>query len=113
MTPPAPITAAFRALDDCDEALRRLDALCCDPGRSPRMAELTDTVNRARRRLASIDDETEAADTVLEHLEHAGGQVGSLQVGCCAADRLPLYNRLLERLTMAQLAVNESVGRDH
>lgn len=77
------------------------------------MAELAETVAGARVGLSTFAAEPEAADAVLEQLEDAGGQVGRLQVGCCAPARLPLYNRLLEGLTKAQLAVNDALGRGH
>ncbi len=46
-------------------------------------------------------------------LEDAGAQVGRLQVGCCAPNRIPLYARVLEGLTTAQLAVNQALGEGH
>ena len=107
------LKAANAALDDCGVALEKLDALCCEPGRSPRIAALAATVAQARSRLQGVDGSVEVADEVLGHLEDAGGQTGVLQVGCCAPNRLPLYSRVLENLTTAQRSINAAVGRDH
>lgn len=108
-----PLAIAGAALDDCDAALERLDALCCDPGRSTRIAALTATVAQARSGLMAIDGSARVADLVLEQLEDAGGQTGALQVGCCAPNRLPLYARVLENLAAVQHSINASVGRGH
>ena len=100
------IEPAFDALDACNGALGVLDANCCDPGRSPRMAELAVTLAEARMKLRAV---TVAPDTegpaALAVLEEAGAQVGRLQVGCCAPDRLPLYAEILENLVKAQLTL--------
>ena len=103
--------SAFDALDACTGALGELDMKCCDPGRSPRMAELALTLTEARVKLrAATVDPTTGARTALETLEEAGAQVGRLQVGCCAPDRLPLYTEILENLTKAQLVLARAVN---
>jgi hypothetical protein len=84
-------------LDDALATVDKLDRLCCEPGRSPRMAALRETIVRARATDVS-------PDVFVELLEDAGSQVGSLQVGCCAPGRLPLYADVLEALTRARLA---------
>ena len=88
---------ASAAFDVALTAIDALDRLCCDPGRSPRMATLRKTVLDARVSVGS-------PDVLGELLEDAGAQVGRLQVGCCAPGRLPLYAEVLESLTRARLA---------
>lgn len=92
--------ALLTALDEAERVLGRLDATCCVPERSPRMAALRETIGRVRA--AAADRPGEAA--LL--LEEAGGQVGSLQVACCAPKRLPLYTEMLHQLTTARLALD-------
>ncbi len=84
-------------LDDALATVEKLDRLCCEPGRSPRMAALRETIVRAK----AVDV---SPDAFAGLLEDAGSQVGSLQVGCCAPGRLPLYADVLEALTRARLA---------
>ncbi len=100
------IEPAFEALDACNGALGALDLSCCDPGRSPRMAELGATLTEARVKLraATVHPET-AGPAALEVLEQAGSQVGRLQVTCCVPDRMPLYAEILENLTKAQMTL--------
>ncbi|MDF1596022.1 MAG: hypothetical protein P1T08_07995 [Acidimicrobiia bacterium] len=109
----AALGPAFDALDNCEAALRKLDAACCEPGRSPRMKALAHTLTEARAGLHRTDDDPAAADVALVHLEDAGAQVGRLQVGCCTPDRLPLYAGLLEGLATAQLTLNRVRGQGH
>lgn len=113
MTSPVALKSAFDALDSCQTALDRLDAMCCEPGRSPRMKELGETLARARDGLVRFGDDSTESNTVLARLEDAGAQVGRLQVGCCAPNRLPLYTTFLEGLTTAQLSVNRELGLGH
>jgi hypothetical protein len=107
------LAAAFTALDNCDAALEQLEARCCEPGRSPRMRALGETLAAARRNIAGMAGREDAAAVALIELEDAGAQVGRLQVGCCAPSRLPLYVDMLEGLTKAQLSVNAELGRGH
>lgn len=107
------LNPAFTALSACDETVAKLDSLCCDPGRSPRMKTLRETLGAARNGLAAGVTEHAAAEHVLTLLEDAGAQVGRLQVGCCAPSRLPLYAEILEGLTTAQLTISSEVGRGH
>ena len=100
------IEPAFDALDACSGALGVLDANCCDPGRSPRIAELAETLTEARIKVRAVTIAPETAGpAALAVLEEAGAQVGRLQVGCCAPDRMPLYAEILENLVEAQLAL--------
>ena len=112
MTDTAPLAPALDALADSEKALLKLDLQCCEPGRSPRMHALGETLQAARRGLDEITRGADAGET-LTHLEDAGAQLGSLQVGCCAPGRLPLYARMLENLTTAQLAINRAIGAGH
>ena len=96
-----------RALADCAEAVAELDRRCCDPGRSPSMAELAAGIDALRERLPGLTEEGARARFVAD-LEALGGRVGALQVGCCAPDRLPLYARILERLTSMQRLVSSA-----
>jgi len=104
---------AFKALDDCEDALRQLDATCCEPGRSPRMKALADTLAAARAGLHDMGHDPVVAEAALDHLEDAGAQIGRLQVTCCALSRMPLYARQLENLTTAQRTINGALGRGH
>ncbi len=108
-----PLAPARDALTTCDEVLARLELKCCDPGRSPSMAALGDTLSGAAAELGTLDDGSTDAGRVLDALEDAGAQIGRLQVGCCAPNRLPLYTEMLENLTRAQLAVNQAMGTGH
>ena len=77
------------------------------------MKRLGETLAEARRDIANVNADPGTATTAIEHLGDAGAQVGRLQVGCCAPNRLPLYVDLLEGLTTAQLEVNRSLGQSH
>lgn len=101
------LTPARHALGDARTALIKLDKLCCEPGRSPAMAALGETLDRAEAALGHDDD------AAISLLEDAGGQVGRLQVGCCAPARLPLYARMLEDFANAQLSINKARGAGH
>ena len=113
MTDVKPLDTALAALDDCATTLADLDARCCEPGRSPRMRALAETLEAARINTERMTVDARTADVALAELEEAGAQVGRLQVGCCAPDRLPLYADLLEGLTKAQLGINAELGRGH
>jgi hypothetical protein len=109
----ADLAPAFAALDDCDVAVAKLDAGCCEPGRSPRMKALAGTLGEARTALGRVGSTQGAEDQALALMEDVGGQVGSLQVGCCTPKRLPLYARILENLTTAQITLAKALGRGH
>ena len=77
------------------------------------MKALGDTVDKALTQLRQFGDHGTSAEDALASLEDAGAQVGRLQVGCCAPNRLPLYAKFLEGLTTAQLSINAEMGRAH
>ena len=108
-----PLDEARDALDDFEEALAKLDAGCCDPGRSPRMRALADSLTASRRALENVTPEGETADGVTAILENMGARIGQLQVGCCTEKRMPLYARMLADLTTTQIAVARATGTNH
>lgn len=109
VTPDEPLSPALAALERCTEAAVTLDARCCEPGRSPRLAALRGTLAQA---MAMVESGGPASAT-LDLLEDAGARVGRLQVGCCAPDRLPLYARILDDLTTAGRCVSGAAGLGH
>ncbi|MDH5504870.1 MAG: hypothetical protein OEY98_12705 [Acidimicrobiia bacterium] len=111
--PTVQILSVADALDDGDAALIKLHKTCCDPGRSPQMIELAKTLSEARRRLDAVPSNPGLAGEAIAHLESAGAQVGRLQVGCCAPNRMPLYVTLLAALSEAQLRLSASLGTGH
>ncbi len=113
MATPTELTTARIALTDAATALEALQARCCDPGRSPQMEAIEEALGDVRRNLESAMRREEPADRLLTRLEEVGAQIGSLQIGCCAPNRLPLYAEMLEKLTHIQLAVNRSLDRGH
>lgn len=96
------------ALADASDALNQLEARCCEPGRSPRIAALRAKLEQVRELLTAAPADGAGADATFELLEQAGAMVGALQIGCCAPNRLPLYARVLERLTAIQIELNRS-----
>ncbi|MEN8041781.1 MAG: hypothetical protein ABFR95_09790 [Actinomycetota bacterium] len=111
--PQPQLADAYAALSHCEETLLRLEKLCCEPGRSPRMAALAETLTAARASLDLVDDGSGAIAEIFAELEDAGAQLGSLQIGCCAPARLPLYADMLKDLTEVQLTVSQSAGVGH
>ena len=107
------IASVADALDNCEAALIKLNRTCCDPGRSSQMIELAGTLDKARRRLDAVPSDPGLAEQTIAHLESAGAQVGRLQVGCCAPNRIPLYVTILAALTEAQLRLNAPLGTGH
>ena len=107
------LAPAFAVLDDCDATIEELARLCCVPGRGKSLQSLGRRLNRLRATLAEVDDDPAAADTVVDRLEDIGADIGRLQIGCCAENRLPLYSDLLQGLTAVQLTMNEALGRGH
>lgn len=107
------LTPATEALDRCEQALRKLDLGCCDPGRSPSMISLGVTLGEARNAVETVDGRPEGAQAAIERLEDAGAQIGRLQVTCCTPKRMRLYAEFLDGLTAAQIAVSRSVGQGH
>ena len=101
----------FDRLANAEEALRKLSALCCEPGRSPRMAALNEPLSAVRSDLDNLGMDVKTAESLMLRLEDAGAQIGSLQIGCCAQTRLPLYAQMLSDLTSIQLDANQWLGR--
>ena len=103
---------AYAALDECEAALEELETRCCMPDRSPRMKSLGDTIAGARSSIERVGagDYDDAMERTFEELKDAGSQIGWLQVGCCAPDRLPLYHTLLEGLTTTRKSVGQAVA---
>src|SRR3989304_5780244 len=99
MSPPSPHAVADAALADSIAVVERLHATCCEPGRSPRMEQLKETLAMARATLNRGDDATAV-------LAAAGAQVGWLEVACCAEKRLPLYTEILTNLATAYRALD-------
>lgn len=108
MNPADSLHPALEALDECEETLRDLDAACCDPGRSPRMQALGETLGRARHGIGVLGHDAGAAQAAEHHLEAAGDQVRALQAGCCEPHRLPMYRLLLEGIATARVAMDRS-----
>lgn len=107
------LAAAREALADATVALSKLEKTCCLPERSPRMAALAEVIDAASRRVDAFGTGAGSAQSVTDTLEEAGGQVGRLQIGCCAPNRLPLYSRILEDLTTVQLTLDRIRGLGH
>ena len=78
------------------------------------MEALEETIAAVRSAVDEVENgDRDAVDTTIRHIEDAGAQIGWLQVGCCAPNRLPLYHTLLEGLTATQRSVKKAVGAGH
>jgi len=79
------------------------------------MKALAETIAAARSGLDDVGEghHHDAVDATIARLEDAGAQIGWLQVGCCAPNRLPLYHTLLESLTATQRSVKKAAGAGH
>ena len=104
---------ALEAVGKAEVALAELDANCCVPGRSPRMAKLSDTLSEVRAGIGGLEEDPSGSTDTLAHLEDAGAQIGSLQIGCCAPSRLPLYAEMLKELTGAQRTIKRTLDLAH
>lgn len=105
MTSFDPTKNANEALQKARDALSELDANCCVPGRSPRMAALGVALDEVDDDLASLDRMEGTIDPLIDRLEAIGAQVGSLQIDCCAPSRMPLYSEMLVSLNKIQKSV--------
>ena len=103
-----PVPSSLDELAAATAALDELDARCCDPGRSPQMIALREQLDQVRKLLPAASSDASAAGATLAVLEEAGAMVGALQIGCCAPNRLPLYARMLDRLTKIQIEINRT-----
>lgn len=103
MDTPIDRTNAENAVADAAAVVQRLHATCCEPGRSPRMERLGETLTVLRRSLAdggSVDD-------TMSTLADAGAQVGWLQVACCSEKRMPLYAQIQQSLAGVYRALQQ------
>jgi len=76
------------------------------------MASLAEALGTVRLSLSHIvDDDT--ARLAIDLPENAGAQIGHLQIGCCALDRMPLYSEMLVELTKAQRFVTNTREPGH
>lgn len=91
----------------------KLEKLCCDPGRSPRMADLRQAILKARELASESLDRRTSPDDARQQLEAVGAKVGALQIACCAPKRMPLYAEILESLNAAQIRVSKAHGQGH
>ncbi len=109
----AALTAARRALADCDAVVDRLHELCCEPNRSPRMLAIKEALDAVRVELDASSTDPDAVDRALGELNRIGSQIGWLQIGCCTAARMPLYADALAHLNTAQLSITAHAGKGH
>lgn len=107
------VASALASLEGCSLAVERLHEMCCEPGRSPRLAAVENDLGRITALVLDLSEDEELSDAIVELIESVGAKVGELQVGCCAPARMPLYADTLVGLTNTQLAVNLHVGRGH
>lgn len=77
------------------------------------MKALAKSLASSRDAVEGIGDDAAAASAAIAGLEGLGAAIGRLQVGCCTEKRMPLYARMLEDLTDAQLAISRAVGQGH
>lgn len=75
------------------------------------MATLRATLEEVREALPVAGDDAPSGAAALAALERAGAMIGALQVGCCDPSRLPLYGRMLDRLTSIQIDINRPPSR--
>ena len=101
------------ALDTCDAAVTKLHKMCCEPDRSPRLLAVSDTLVGVRASVAEAEHDPSVIEPTLAELQELGGQIGQLQVACCAPARMPHYARLLEGFTTIQIALNQMRGQGH
>lgn len=113
MTNSERFAAGFAALDIADQNVQELHEGCCQPLRSPRMEQLAGTLAEARSRLAGVDDDPTTAVGVIDVLVDAGGQLGHLQVECCAPGRMALYASTLTELSKVQRLLKRTFELEH
>ncbi len=73
------------------------------------MASLAETLHAARMSLGLVVDDT-TRRSALDLLMDAGAQIGHLQVGCCAFNRMPLHAEMLVELAKVQRALTKTQG---
>lgn len=103
MDAPFDVTSAASAVADSAAVVHRLHATCCEPGRSPRMERLSETLTVLERSLT----EGGPVDDTMSALADAGAQVGWLQVACCSEKRMPLYEEVQQHLARVYRALQQ------
>lgn len=104
---------ALAALDGCEAAAAKLHKMCCEPDRSPRLGSISDRLLEVRTAVVAASSDHEVIGPTLDMLEQIGGDVGQLQVACCAPVRMPHYARLLSGLSSVQVSLNRMRGLGH
>lgn len=103
---------ATALLEGANATLVELESKCCQPLRSPRMAALADTLKEIEGLVPSAADAA-VAESLVSQLDHAGSQIGGLQVTCCAPARMPLYSSMLTDLMKLQRWVKRQSDLGH
>ncbi len=101
------------ALEDCGNALGRLSATCCVPGRSDKMNNAFGLLRDAMYELQYGKKTPESLAGCMEHVAACGSQIGNLYVTCCTEVREPLYQRLLKQLNLAYNSLDTATGQGH
>jgi hypothetical protein len=70
------------------------------------MLAVKESIALIRADLEKPGDSGAVIDRSISTLEDVGGQLGKLQVGCCAPARMPLYADALKHLTTVQLNIS-------
>ncbi len=74
------------------------------------MEALQESMRRVRAGLDSFEAEAATRDAMLQELVDAGGEIGRLQIECCAPGRMPLYSELLAGLSRTQRMITAAGG---
>lgn len=77
------------------------------------MERLAGTIGNARTRLAELGNDPVEARAIIDVLADAGGQLGHLQVACCAPARMPLYASTLVELSKVQRLLTGMFDLEH
>ena len=70
------------------------------------MLAIKESIASVRADLDKPGDDDVVIDRSISTLEDVGGQLGRLQVGCCAPARMPLYADALKHLATLQLNIS-------
>lgn len=77
------------------------------------MEAIAGSLASVRSSVAALDGSEVLVAQLIQQLEHTGSQIGTLQVGCCAPARMPLYSKLLTSLTEIQRHAKAQIGQGH
>lgn len=77
------------------------------------MAELRSALESTRSLVNAYSAEAVQPAEVVRSIETAGAHVGSLQVSCCAPDRMPLYDTIQHNLMEVQRKVKQHAKLAH